>query len=94
MDNKLSLTATAEVAEGVAKRLEKELIGAWRAGYDYLYVAPDITHREPQDRSELSVNITYKVLPLNHELQHNPFDVPMERYDLDSLTTEEYNEYY
>jgi len=91
----LTMTATVKAQEQMAERLEKELIGAWRAGYDYLYVAPDITsQREPtHDKSELVMSVSYKVLPCNHELSHNPFETQMERYDLKDLTVVDYKEH-
>lgn len=91
----LTMTATVKAQEQMAERVEKELIGAWRAGYDYLYVAPDITsQREPtHDKSELTLSLSYRVLPTHYELSHNPFEAPMEQFNLKDLTVAEYKDH-
>lgn len=86
----IDYSITIQTAEDMAERLEKELIGAWRAGYDYLYVAPDIGPMEHNNRTATTLTVQYRVLPSNHELEHNPLDVSMTRYDLTELTVEEY----
>lgn len=88
----LQATATLEMVEGVQERLEKELLGAWRSGYDYLYVAPEVHTSADSDMKDLAFTFDYQVLPSHGRLVHNPFDVPMEEYDLRNLTVAEYQE--
>lgn len=93
MVESLEMKATVKAQENIAERLEREVIAAWRAGYDYLYVAPDIEPTTTDSRIEINMSVSYKVLPTEHQLNHNPFDVSMEELDLTELTVEKIQEF-
>lgn len=68
-------------AQAVAARTEKELLGAWRTGHDFLYVVTDRDNPNwmlfhPSDWPKFP---------------HGP-DVRVKRYDLRDVTTEQLRE--
>lgn len=75
----------SELAEGPMRRLERECFGAWRAGYDFLYV---VTGYDASPR--MGLHIGY--IPSNRETYPHPPDVRVERYDLRGITREEIEE--
>lgn len=93
MVESLEMKVTVKTQENIAERLEKEVTAAWRAGYSYLYVAPDIEPKTTDSRTEVNMSVSYKVLPTERQLNHNPFDVSMEEYDLTELTVEKIQEF-
>jgi len=83
----LQTTVSLELADTLTGEIEREIIGAWRAGYEYLYIAPDIENTaDVTDRSNLTFTVSYKVFPSHRQLNHNPFDVALEEYHLKDLT--------
>jgi len=79
----LSLSnAVDDAAAAVAERMEKELHGAWRAGYDYLHVYREAGGLTTQELSE-QVSITQYVLPSNNEHPIRPDELAYEyTYDI------------
>ena len=73
----------AKQARAVAARREKELLGAWRTGHDFLYV---VTDRDNPNRMLFHPS-DYPKFP------HGP-DVRVERFDLRDLTAEQVREHY
>lgn len=71
----------AKQARAVAARTEKELLGAWRTGHDFLYV---VTDRNNPNRMLFHPS-DYPKFP------HGP-DVIVERYDLRGVTAEQVRE--
>ena len=79
------------LAQREAERLEQELMGAWRAGYDYL----DVISKDPMESLGEPGEYTYHVpgtvyIPA-YDLGEDPADIypskyRVERYDLDVET--------
>lgn len=70
-------------ARAVEARKEKELLGAWRTGYKFLYV---VTDRDNPNRLLFHPS-DYPKFP------HGP-DVIVKRYDLRDVTAEQVREYH
>lgn len=58
-------TRMQDAVDAHRERLEKELMGAWRAGYDYLHVYDNMPAREDVGRGKFE--ITQGVIPSNRE---------------------------
>ena len=83
----LDMSSTRELTRRVMERLERELEGAWRAGFDFLYV---VTHNEIvgwDDPSREAFTVKQSYIPSNRPDRHppNPMDV-MKRYDLRNVS--------
>ena len=85
--------ATTRVAEAFAERLEYELRGAWRAGYDYVHVYGD----GPGDIRSVELNeqfsVTQYILPSNQKQPPRPQTREYRyTYDLTSVSDAEIRE--
>ena len=79
------LTEAAEqLAQATTKRLEYELLGAWRSGYNYLHIyepSPGQVAHRPMG----SIDVTQYVLPSNSKRRPDPTELRyVTTYDLTS----------
>lgn len=92
-DAVLRTSATEELTRQLVDRLEYELEGAWRAGFDFLYVVTynDIAGYDDSDFEAFTVKRSY--IPSNNPDRRPPEPMAtMERYDLRGVTTAEIRE--
>lgn len=61
--------ALASAIESMNEQMERELRGAWRAGYDYLHVYEPV---QPLARQELTNTLSLKQFVLPTDYQHAP----------------------
>ena len=85
--------ATTRVAEAFAERLEYELRGAWRAGYDYVHVYDEDPAKRLSRELGDSFSVSQYVLPSNQKIPPRP-DTRRYRhtYDLTSASDAEIRE--
>ncbi|QPL12224.1 hypothetical protein HrrHc1_015 [Halorubrum phage Hardycor1] len=79
--------ALTEFMRRHARRLERELVGAWRAGYEYVYVATEPTTLstafEPDEAGDAAIRIDRTFVPTHEQVSGDTFD--------DRLTVTEYH---
>jgi hypothetical protein len=81
----ITTEASERVAQAMNERLEKEVIGAWRAGYEYLHVHHPIQTTNYEPISKFTVR--YKVLPSNQPAA-DPDGTYSYSFDLSDLNPE------
>lgn len=65
-------SATREASREMARQLEYELLGAWRAGYDYVHHYIDMTYVSGGDAFEFRMRFRQYVLPSNTTERPSP----------------------
>jgi len=84
----LAREATRTATRALAERLEYELRGAWRAGYDYLHVYDD--HGEPTPTASEYFTVRQYVLPSTRAEPPMPSDRRyLYTYDIGSVPDDE-----
>lgn len=84
------------IISGYQERLERELIGAWMAGYDYLDVAQDHHHASTQAGGTVMQPMRYAFIPRTDPAPDAPViteNYRVERYDLRVLDRETADHY-
>jgi len=72
-----------QAARATQEQLEKELIGAWRAGYDWLHLYKELPGAFVHKPLSESVTLTYRVLPTDSPRPPRPDELHYIRsYDL------------
>ena len=64
--------AHEKVMKAIHERLEKELRGAWRAGYDYVHVYAEPPGKALAQPLDESVTFTQYILPTNQKIPPQP----------------------
>ena len=78
--------AADRAAKAFAERIEQELRGAWRAGYDYVHVYDELPSGEPGE----TFTLRQYVLPSNGEQPPRPPELQYRHtYDLTSVSDAE-----
>lgn len=91
MTDEILTDATREAARAQAEQLDREIHGAWRAGYNYLHVYMPMVTPHRDGRGEFAIK-TY-VLPTYSEVPPRPDGLSYAHsYDLTELTRERIEE--
>lgn len=79
--------ATERLSQQYAERMDKELHGAWRAGYDYLHVYQEPqTHSLARESLTESFTMSHYVLPSNNDHPTTPDNLQYSyTYDIGSV---------
>lgn len=85
---------TVRAARNVSERIDKELMGAWRAGYEWVYIRSATMYEPAQGPNNWIWNMSYRVLPTEDRLHHNPFDEPMSEYHVGEMKSLHIEKYY
>lgn len=84
MGERLKTEAIETATRAINKRLDREVIAAWRAGYDYLHFI-DTPNAENWDPTHLAFNYTYRVIPSDKPRYAVEYGGHAETYDLRGL---------
>ncbi|WP_153952979.1 hypothetical protein [Halosegnis longus] len=91
----LTLNAESRLLHETLRRIDREVRGAYRAGYHYIYVGRPSPATLGESAGDASIAYSCAIVPALDELEHDelPGEYQWTEYDLRSISPAEYREF-